>query len=84
MTTEQERRERFEETDRTLTELNRKLAELKADTASIAQRQRVQIDRGRKMLDEAREDTKRTRRLWARLAAKHGWPDYEDLDRDSW
>ena len=83
MTTEQ-RLDRLEETDRTLTELNRKLAELKVDTASIAQRQREQMDRGRKMLDEAREDTKRTRRLWARLAAKHGWPDYEDLDRDSW
>ena len=45
MTTEEERRERFDE-------LARKLAELKEDVDSMAQRQQEQLDRGRKMLDD--------------------------------
>ena len=82
MTTEEERRERYAEMDR-------KLAELKASLEGTGERQREldgrsreMRDRSREQLAEAREDTKRTRRLWDRLAAKHGWPNYDDLEED--
>ena len=49
MTTEQ-RLERFEE-------LDRKLAELKAEVVGMVQRQEEMLDRGRKMLNDQRERT---------------------------
>ncbi len=81
MTTEQ-RLERFEETDRKLTELT-------ADVIRMIQYQQEQLDQHQEilahqqeLLDEVRQDTKMTRRLWVRLATKYGWLDEEDLDGD--
>ena len=81
MTTEQ-RLERLEETDRKLTELT-------ADVIRMIQYQQEQLDQHQEilahqqeLLDEVRQDTKMTRRLWVRLAAKYGWLDEEDLDGD--
>ncbi len=81
MTTEQ-RLERLEETDRKLTELT-------ADVIRMIQYQQEHLDQHQEilahqqeLLDEVREDTKMTRRLWVRLATKYGWLDEEDLDGD--
>ena len=81
MTTEQ-RLERLEETDRKLTELT-------ADVIRMIQYQQEQLDQHQEilahqqeLLDEVRQDTKMTRRLWVRLATKYGWLDEEDLDGD--
>ena len=81
MTTEH-RLERLEETDRKLTELT-------ADVIRMIQYQQEQLDQHQEilahqqeLLDEVRQDTKMTRRLWVRLATKYGWLDEEDLDGD--
>ena len=58
-----------------LKELGVQLDELKTTADAMIQRQK-------KQLAEMREDTKMTRRLWVRLAAKYGWLDDEDLDGD--
>jgi hypothetical protein len=67
MTTE-ERLDRLEE-------VSEKLTELMATVVTAIQHQQ-------ELLDEVRQDTKMTRRLWVRLAAKHGWLDEEDLNGD--
>ena len=43
------------------------------DIVSILQHQREE-------LAEVREDTNMTRRMWVRLAMKHGWLDDEDVE----
>ena len=67
MTTE-ERLDRLEE-------VSEKLTELMATVVTAIQHQQ-------ELLDEVRQDTKMTRRLWVRLATKYGWLDEEDLDGD--
>ena len=38
------------------------------------------IQRQEEELAEVREDTNMTRRMWVRLAKKHGWLDDEDVE----
>lgn len=75
MTTEEERQERLEETDRILAELTQHQQEQLDGIIRILQRQEEQ-------LGEVREDAKMTRRMWVRLAKKHGWLDDEDVEGD--
>ena len=82
MTTEEERRERYAEMDRKMTELKASLEGTGERQRELDGRSREMRDRSREQLAEAREDTKRTRRLWDRLAAKHGWLDDEDLEEE--
>ena len=72
MTTEQ-RLARLEETDRILAELTQRQQEQLDGIIRILQRQEEQ-------LGEVREDAKMTRRMWVRLAKKHGWLDDEDVE----
>jgi hypothetical protein len=58
-----------------LEEVSEKLTELMATVVTAIQHQQ-------ELLDEVRQDTKMTRRLWVRLAAKHGWLDDDDLNGD--
>ncbi len=58
-----------------LEEVSEKLTELMATVVTAIQHQQ-------ELLDEVRQDTKMTRRLWVRLATKHGWLDEDDLDGD--
>ena len=95
MTTE-ERLDRLEEVSEKLTELTTNVVtaiqnqqEQLDGIISILQRQQEQLadhremlERHRELLDEVREDTKMTRRLWVRLATKHGWLDDEDSEED--
>ena len=88
MTTE-ERLDRLEEVTIQLTETDRKLSELMVEVIRLVhrqdgrlERQDEQIRQQKELLDEVREDTKMTRRLWVRLAAKHGWLDDDDLNGD--
>ena len=73
MTTEEERQERLEETDRILAELAQHQQEQLDGIIRMLQRQEEQ-------LAEVREDTNMTRRMWVRLAKKHGWLDDEDVE----
>ena len=72
MTTEQ-RLARLEETDRILAELAQRQQEQLDGIIKMLQRQEEQ-------LGEVREDAKMTRRMWVRLAKKHGWLDNEDVE----
>ena len=58
-----------------LEEVSEKLTELMATVVTAIQHQQ-------ELLDEVRQDTKMTRRLWVRLATKHGWLDDDDLNGD--
>jgi hypothetical protein len=58
-----------------LEEVSEKLTELMATVVTAIQHQQ-------ELLDEVRQDTKMTRRLWVRLATKHGWLDEDDLNGD--
>ncbi len=88
MTTE-ERLDRLEETDRKLSELMVEVIRLvhqqdgrleRQDEQLQLQREELQLQK--ELLAEVREDTKMTRRLWVRLATKHGWLDEDDLNGD--
>lgn len=57
--------------------------ELLGQHQEMLARQQEQLGDHREMLNEVREDVKMTRRLWVRLATKHGWLDDEDLNGDS-
>ena len=81
MTTE-ERLTRLEETDKKLSELIVEVVRLVHRQDERLERQDEQIRQQKELLDEVREDTKMTRRLWVRLATKHGWLDEEDLNGD--
>jgi ABC-type transporter Mla subunit MlaD len=52
------------------------------DIVGIIERQQEQLAHQQELLDEVRQDTKMTRRLWVRLATKHGWLDEDDLNGD--
>ena len=95
MTTE-ERLTRLEETDRKLSELmveviglvhrqderlERQQEQIQLQQEQI-QLQRQDIRQQKELLDEVRQDTEMTRRLWVRLATKHGWLDDDDLNGD--
>ena len=79
MTTEQ-RLARLEETDRILAELAQRQQEQLDGIIKMLQRQEEQLARQREELAEVREDTNMTRRMWVRLAKKHGWLDDEDVE----
>ena len=40
------------------------------------------VDRVTELLEETRQDSQMTRRLWVRLSQKYGWLDDDDLFRD--
>ena len=81
MTTE-ERLDRLEDTDRILSELMVEVIRLVHRQDERLERQDEQIRQQQELLAEVREDTKMTRRLWVRLATKHGWLDDDDLNGD--
>ena len=39
----------------------------------LAERQQTLLERQDELLEEARRDSAQTRRLWVRLAQRHGW-----------
>ncbi len=61
MTTEEERRERYAEMDRKMTELKASLDGMGERQRELDGRSREMRDRSREQLAEAREDRKRTR-----------------------
>ena len=65
-----------------LKETSMQLTELMTEVVRLVHRQDERLQRQQEQIDEIREDTKMTRRLWVRLAAKHGWLDEEDLNGD--
>ena len=88
MTTEQ-RLDRLEEVTIQLKEMSMQLketsmqlTELMAEVVGLVHRQDERLQHQRELLDEVRQDTKMTRRLWVRLATKHGWLDDDDLNGD--
>ena len=88
MTTE-ERLERLEETSNILGELMatvvgmvQRQEDLIGQQQEILGQQQEILARQQEQIDEIRQDTKMTRRLWVRLATKHGWLDEDDLNGD--
>ncbi len=81
MTTE-ERLDRLEEVTIQLKDTSLQLTKLMAEVIRMVHRQDERLQHQQELLDEVRQDTKMTRRLWVRLATKHGWLDEDDLDGD--
>ena len=71
-----------EEVSIQLKETSMQLTELMTEVVRLVHRQDERLQRQQEQIDEIREDTKLTRRLWVRLAAKYGWLDEEDLNGD--
>ncbi len=81
MTTE-ERLTRLEETTNLLGELMATVVGMVQRQEDLIGQQQEILVRQQELLDEVRQDTKMTRRLWVRLATKHGWLDEDDLNGD--
>ncbi len=80
--TAEERLTRLEETTNLLGELMATVVGMVQRQQDLIGQQQEILARQQELLDEVREDTKMTRRLWVRLAAKHGWLDDDDLNGD--
>ena len=81
MTTE-ERLDRLEEVTIQLKDTSLQLTKLMAEVIRMVHRQDERLQHQQELLDEVRQDTKMTRRLWVRLATKYGWLDDDDLNGD--
>ena len=79
MTTEQ-RLARLEETTNILGELMATVVGMVQRQEDLIGQQQEILARQQELLHEVREDAKMTRRMWVRLATKHGWLDDEDVE----